>query len=48
MLDQVICCPNPDHGTLEQADGGLRCTTCGAVFEVRGGIPVLLPTASEG
>lgn len=47
MLDDVIACPNPDHGTLVAVDGGYRCTACGAQFEVTDGIPVLLPTASS-
>lgn len=44
MLDDVIACPNPDHGVLVATASGYRCTVCGAGFEVRNGIPVLLPT----
>lgn len=47
MLDQVMACPNPDHGTLVAADGGYTCTACGAHFEVIDGIPVLLPTKAS-
>ena len=47
MLEEVIACPNPDHGTLVAADGGYTCTACGARFEVEDGIPVLLPTAAS-
>lgn len=46
MLDELIACPNPDHGTLAQQDGGYVCQTCGARFEIRNGIPVLLPTGN--
>lgn len=44
MLEDVIACPNPDHGALVASDGGYICTVCGAAFEVHNGIPVLLPT----
>lgn len=47
MLADVIACPNPDHGSLVATESGYRCTSCGATFEVRNGIPVLLPTASS-
>lgn len=46
MLQDVIACPNPDHGTLVVTEGGYTCLSCGATFEVRNGIPVLLPTTS--
>lgn len=46
MLDELIACPNPDHGTLQAVDGGYVCQTCGAHFEIRDGIPVLLPTGA--
>ncbi len=44
MLENVIACPNPDHGSLQLEHGSYVCTVCGARFEVRNGIPVLLPT----
>jgi uncharacterized protein YbaR (Trm112 family) len=47
MLEDVIACPNPDHGLLLRTAEGYTCTACGATFEVRNGIPVLLPTASS-
>jgi uncharacterized protein YbaR (Trm112 family) len=47
MLEDVIACPNPDHGSLVATDGGYTCTACGATFEVRNGIPVLLPTPTS-
>jgi len=47
MLEDVIACPNPDHGVLVASDGGYTCAACGATFEVRNGIPVLLPTGSS-
>lgn len=43
MLDEVIACPNPDHGTLVREGAEFVCTACGARFEVRHEIPVLLP-----
>ncbi len=48
MLDDVIACPNPDHGALRHEGDSYVCTVCGAEFEVRGGIPVLLPTVQHG
>ena len=44
MLIDLLACPNPDHGTLVEVDGGYRCATCDARFAVLDGIPVLLPT----
>ncbi len=43
-LLELIACPCPEHGRLEPlADGArLRCTSCGRVFAIRDGIPVLL------
>ncbi len=46
MLEDVIACPNPDHGTLVREDDAYTCEVCGATFEVRNGIPVLLPTGA--
>ena len=43
MLDDVIACPNPDHGALTRDDDSYVCASCGARFEIRNGIPVLLP-----
>ncbi len=42
MLNELIACPKPDHGTLELRDGAYVCQTCGARFEIRDGIPVLI------
>jgi uncharacterized protein YbaR (Trm112 family) len=44
MLEDLIACPNPDHGMLVASASGYTCTACSAEFEVRNGIPVLLPT----
>jgi len=44
MLEDVIACPNPDHGTLVRDNAMFVCTVCGARFDVRNDIPVLLPT----
>lgn len=48
MLEDVIACPNPDHGALVASDEGYTCTVCGATFAVHNGIPVLLPTTTVG
>ncbi|WP_024874864.1 Trm112 family protein [Saccharomonospora piscinae] len=47
LLD-ILACPAPDHapltpGTPEDPEAdALTCTSCGRVYEVRDGIPVLL------
>lgn len=50
-LMTLLACPSEDHAPLEEvpagapgggAEGGLRCTSCGRVFPIREGIPVLL------
>ncbi|WP_216209435.1 Trm112 family protein [Amycolatopsis aidingensis] len=48
QLLEILACPSPDHAPLRpgspddpQADA-LTCTSCGRVFPVRDGIPVLL------
>lgn len=46
MLNDLIACPNPDHGQLQATGDGYVCQTCGARFEIRDGIPVLLPTGN--
>ena len=46
MLEDVIACPNPDHGTLIRKDDTYRCEACGASFDIRNGIPVLLPSGT--
>jgi uncharacterized protein YbaR (Trm112 family) len=43
----VLACPSPDHAPVEvvgdPADpSGLRCTSCGSVYPVRDGVPVML------
>lgn len=43
MLEDLIACPNPDHGRLRVDGNGYVCEACGAHFEIRDGIPVLLP-----
>jgi uncharacterized protein YbaR (Trm112 family) len=51
MLDarllEILCCPaeyagTACHGELEERAGGLRCRTCGLVYPVEDGIPVML------
>ncbi len=44
MLEELIACPNPDHGNLVRQDDHYICERCGASFAIRNGIPVLLPT----
>ena len=44
QLNGLIACPNADHGDLTIIDDNYVCTTCGGRYEIRNGIPVLLPT----
>jgi uncharacterized protein YbaR (Trm112 family) len=53
QLLEILACPAPDHAPLRvgspddpQADA-LTCTSCGRVFPVRDGIPVLLLDEAE-
>ncbi|GAA5150616.1 MULTISPECIES: Trm112 family protein [Amycolatopsis] len=60
QLLEILACPSPDHaplrpGTPDDADAdALTCTSCGRVYPVRDGIPVLLldeatqPTSADG
>lgn len=47
-LWEVLACPCPEHAPLRAGRDGdpdgdwLTCTSCGRVFPVRDGIPVLL------
>jgi uncharacterized protein len=44
ILLEVLACPAPDHGPLSfdvQAQT-FTCTSCGRVYPVRDGLPVLL------
>lgn len=48
VLAEVLACPAPDHGSLRvgapadpEADA-LTCESCGRVYPVENGIPVLL------
>jgi hypothetical protein len=47
-LLEILACPSPDHAPLRigsPADPDadvLTCTSCGRMYPVRGGIPVLL------
>jgi uncharacterized protein YbaR (Trm112 family) len=52
MLDprllEILCCPaeqggDPCRGELEELPQGLRCRTCGRIYPVEDGIPVMLP-----
>lgn len=48
QLLEILACPAPDHAPLRLGAPGdpeadaLTCTSCGRVFPVRDGIPVLL------
>ena len=44
MLLEVLACPAPDHAplTFDTEAQTLTCTSCGRVFPVRDGLPVLL------
>ena len=46
LLD-LLCCPAETggqacHGTLEELPEGLRCRSCGLLYPVQDGIPVML------
>ena len=47
MLHELIACPNLDHGALVEQENTFVCQTCGARFEIRNGIPVLLPSGEH-
>lgn len=41
-LLELICCP-ACHGAFSPEEGdALRCTSCGLVYPIRNGVPVLL------
>jgi uncharacterized protein len=48
QLLEILACPSPDHAPLRVGSGtdpeadALTCTSCGRVYPVRDGIPVLL------
>ncbi|WP_199432475.1 Trm112 family protein [Qaidamihabitans albus] len=48
QLLEILACPAPDHAPLspgapdDPSADALTCTSCGRVFPVRDGIPVLL------
>lgn len=44
ILLEVLACPAPDHAplTFDEPAQTLTCTSCGRVFPVRDGLPVLL------
>ena len=44
QLLEVLACPAPDHAPLAYDPGAqtLTCSSCGRVFPVRDGLPVLL------
>lgn len=48
QLLEILACPAPDHARLtpgspdDPAADALTCTSCGRVYPVRDGIPVLL------
>ncbi len=48
QLLEILACPAPDHAPLTLGTPGdpdadaLTCTSCGRVYPVRDGIPVLL------
>ena len=41
-LLEILACPSDDHAPLEQDGDTLVCTSCGRVFPIVDGIPVLL------
>ena len=50
----ILCCPAehlgaPCHGDLEELAEGLRCRSCGRLYPIQDGIPVMLPEiATQG
>jgi uncharacterized protein YbaR (Trm112 family) len=54
VLLEVLACPAPDHaplrlGTPDDPDAdALTCSSCGRVYPVRDGIPVLLLDEASG
>jgi len=44
LLLEVLACPSPDHAplTYDEAAQTLTCTSCGRVYPVRDGLPILL------
>lgn len=49
-LLEILACPDEHHAPLRYDDPGqtLTCTSCGRVFPVRDGIPVLLLDEASG
>ncbi len=45
-LQEILICPLC-HGTLEFAGASIRCTGCGNVYAVEGGIPLMIAGASN-
>lgn len=41
-LLRLLACPSDDHAPLREQDATLVCTSCGRVFPIVDGIPVLL------
>ncbi len=48
----ILCCPAehggvPCHGELEERGDGLLCRTCGLLYPIEDGIPVMLQEAAK-
>jgi len=43
----ILACP-ACHTSVERQDDGLLCPTCGRLFPIRNGIPVMLLSEAEG
>ena len=48
----ILCCPAehqgvPCHGDLEELPEGLKCRTCGLLYPVEDGIPVMLQESAQ-
>ncbi len=48
----ILCCPaeheaRPCHGNLEERPEGLLCLTCGLIYPVEDGIPVMLQESAR-
>jgi uncharacterized protein len=42
QLLEILACPSDDHAPLRQEGTTLVCTSCGRVYPIVDGIPVLL------
>ncbi|MEK9635126.1 MAG: Trm112 family protein [Candidatus Woesearchaeota archaeon] len=41
-LIKILCCPD-DKADVELKNNSLKCIKCNRIFEIRNGVPVMLP-----